>query len=412
MKNTAVSFALVFFAMLCFGQQINRAEYFIDTDPGYGLATEIPINSPGNNLILSFDVDVSALSQGFHMMVLRARDDLGRWSNTCQHVFYVFFTGSITETIINKAEYFIDTDPGYGFATDIPISTPDNNLILSFDVDVSELSQGFHMMVIRAHDDLGRWSNTHQHVFYVFFTGSTTEARVDKAEYFINTDPGYGFATEIPIAAPEYHHTLNFEVDVSELNQGFHMIVLRARDDLGRWGNTRQQVFYVFKSISPEVSDISGIEYFVDNDPGFGNGSWVNIETPGNNAVFDFFANMDDLSEGDHVLYLRAKDALGRWSHTYMHAFSLIISDVGNKEITSWLKIYPNPNQGNFTIDFSDLAGEVIKLKIVDLNGRTVYSNELHGETMLLSLDLQTGIYLLTVEAGNKTFIQKLVINK
>jgi hypothetical protein len=334
MKKTAASFALIFFVMLCFGQQINRAEYFINNDPGYGLATEIPISAPGNNLILDFNVDVSELSQGFHMMVLRARDDLGQWSNSRQFVFYVFYAESNTEARIEKAEYYIDTDPGFGLATEIPISTPGNNLTLSFDVDLSELAQGFHMMVFR------------------------------------------------------------------------------ARDDLGRWGNTRQQVFYVFKSILSDIANISGIEYYVDNDPGFGNGTFVAIETPGNHAVFDFFANMNDLSEGDHVLYFRAKDALNRWSHTNMHGFSLIISDVGEKKITSWFKMYPNPNKGNFIIDFSDLPGGGIKLKIVDLNGRTVYSDQLHGETISLSLDLQAGIYLMTLESGNKTFVQKLVIKR
>jgi hypothetical protein len=313
---------------------------------------------------------------------------------------------------INKAEYFINTDPGYGLATEIPISTPGKNLILNFNVDISELTQGFHMMVLRARDDLGRWSNTRQHVFYVFYTESSTESKINKAEYFINTDPGYGLATEIPIASPANHLTLNIEVDVSELAQGFHMMVLRVRDELGRWGNTRQQVFYVFKPISSVASNISGIEYYVDNDPGFGNGTFVNIETPGNNAVFDFFANMDDLNEGDHVLYLRAKDDLNRWSHTCMHAFSLIITDVGEKEITSWFKMYPNPNEGNFTIDFPDLPGGGINLKIVDLNGRIVYSNELYGEIIPLSVDLPTGVYLLTVDAGNKTFVQKLLIKR
>ena len=90
MKKRTLTIVLVFVTMLCTGQQINKAEYFIDSDPGFGMATPIPVNSPGNDLSLSFDVNTSTLSQGFHMVVVRARDELGRWSHTRQQVFYVF----------------------------------------------------------------------------------------------------------------------------------------------------------------------------------------------------------------------------------------------------------------------------------------------------------------------------------
>jgi hypothetical protein len=313
---------------------------------------------------------------------------------------------------INKAEYFIDSDPGYGLATEIPIVSPANHLTLSFNVDVSELTKGFHMMVLRARDDLGRWSNTRQQVFYVFYAESSTEARIDKAEYFINTDPGFGLATEIPIVSPENYLTLNFEVDVNELAQGFHMIVLRARDELGRWGNTRQQVFYVFKSISSVASNISGIEYYVDNDPGFGNGTFVNIETPGNNAVFDFFANMDDLNEGDHVLYLRAKDDLNRWSQTLAHAFSMINTGINSREVVSWLNMYPNPNDGQFNIELANMYQDFLTLKIHDLNGRTVLSKELYSIKTPVTVTLPPGIYMLSIETGEQYYTQKLIINR
>jgi hypothetical protein len=412
MKKLMLTTAFIFAVMLCIGQQIKKAEYFIDSDPGFGLAVPIPITIPANLLSLSFDVNTSGLSQGFHMIVLRARDDLGRWSNTRQQVFYVYKVQSVTESKINKAEYFIDSDPGFGLAVQIPITIPANLLSLSFDVNTSGLSQGFHMMVLRARDDLGRWSNTRQQVFYVYVVQSATASKINKAEYFIDSDPGFGLAIPIPITIPANKLSLSFDVNASGLSQGFHMIVLRTRDDLGRWSNTRQQVFYVYKTIPAAASNITGLEYFFDTDPGFGKGTPVAVAVPASKVTADFIANLGGLTSGNHIIYIRVKDALKRWSYTFAHAFSMTITGIGKEEIVPWFRMYPNPNGGNFIIDFTDLHSRTIKITINGLNGQTVYSNELNGESIPLSVDLPTGVYMLTVESGNQFFRQKLIINR
>ena len=88
MKKLIVILALLSAAILCTGQKINKAEYFIDTDPGFGKATNIPVSVPANDVSLSYSVNISALSQGFHMMVLRARDDKGYWSQVEAYIGY------------------------------------------------------------------------------------------------------------------------------------------------------------------------------------------------------------------------------------------------------------------------------------------------------------------------------------
>ena len=90
MKKITLIIAFILSALLCPGQKINKAEYFIDTDPGFGLATPIPVSTPANDVSLSFQVNTSSLPEGFHMMVLRARDENKHWSNTRQQMFYVY----------------------------------------------------------------------------------------------------------------------------------------------------------------------------------------------------------------------------------------------------------------------------------------------------------------------------------
>ncbi len=136
MKKLPLITVFIFSVQLCFGQKINKAEYFIDSDPGFGLATQIPVSTPSKDVSLSFLVNSSVLSQGFHMMVLRARDDKGLWSTTRQQSFYVYRPESTTEYKITKAEYFIDTDPGFGKAISVPIGTPAKKLSLSYNLSL------------------------------------------------------------------------------------------------------------------------------------------------------------------------------------------------------------------------------------------------------------------------------------
>jgi hypothetical protein len=412
MKRLVSILALLSAALLCTGQKINKAEYFIDTDPGFGKATNIPISVPANDVSLNYSVNISTLPQGFHMLVYRARDDKGRWSVGLRQVFYVFRSQSTADSRILKAEYFIDTDPGFGSATSIPIATPANKLELSFNVNISSMTQGFHMMIIRTRDNLGRWSSSFERVFYVFKSQGDALAKINRAEYFIDTDPGSGSAVNIPIATPANRLELAFNVDISTLLQGFHTIMLRTRDNSGRWSPASQQVFYLFKAEPATTANVTAIEYFLDNDPGFGKGTMYNIPAPGTKVTADFTVNLTGITAGSHVIYFRARDASGRWGPMYSQAFTSSTTDIGDMEVTSWFRLYPNPNSGDFIMDFSDLQGNPIKLAIFDMSGRQVYLREMEGENVPLSVDLPAGVYMVTAESGGKTFKQKLIIGR
>ena len=410
MKRLGSILVLLSAALVCTGQKINKAEYFIDTDPGFGKAVNIPIAVAANDVSLNYSVNISTLPQGFHMLVYRARDDKGRWSVGLRQVFYVFRAQGTTDSRITRAEYFIDTDPGFGSAVNIPIATPADKLELSFNVNLGALSQGFHMLVIRTRDYTGRWSSAFERVFYVYRSQSDAAAQITKAEYFIDTDPGFGSAVSVPIATPANKLELSFNVDINSLDQGFHMIVLRTRDNTGRWSPASQQVFYVFKAVPAATANVTAIEYFLDNDPGFGKGTIYNIPVPASKVAAEFTANLTGVTNGSHVLYLRAEDASGKWSHLYSQAFTVTTTGIGDIEATSWFKLYPNPSSGNFMIEFADLESSNVELTINDMNGRQVYSNKLSGENISVSVDIPSGIYMVTVRAGDRSFKQKLLI--
>jgi Leucine-rich repeat (LRR) protein len=75
------------------------------------------------------------------------------------------------------------------------------------------------------------------------------------------------------------------------------------------------------------------------------------------------------------------------------------------------LKIYPNPNNGRFTIEMSGFA-EGAMLSVIDMKGRVVGS-QLIDNTQLASFDIQAiekGIYFVRVSDGSHSLNRKMVV--
>ena len=76
--------------------------------------------------------------------------------------------------------------------------------------------------------------------------------------------------------------------------------------------------------------------------------------------------------------------------------------------------IYPNPNNGTFNIKFDSSSTNNINVAVHDIRGRQVYDKKysnsgIFDETIQLN-NLQSGVYLVTVQEGNKKEVKKIVI--
>jgi hypothetical protein len=304
-------------------QNITKIEYYIDTDPGFGVATDVPITAatPINNLNVT--VPMTGLIDGFHQFFARAKDVSGAWSMVSSHQFLKVTPTNPPAAItpnITKVEYYIDTDPGFGVATDVPISagTPINNL--NINLPMSGLTDGFHQFFARAKDANGIWSMVSSHQFLKVTPTNppaATTPNIVKVEYYLDTDPGFGVATDVPISAGTPINNLNINLPMTGIADGFHQFFARAKDANGIWSMVANHQFLkttVVITPSATIPNVVKTEYFIDTDPGFNSG--VNIPLTAGTPITNLSAtiNISSLALGTHQVFIRTKDALGMWS--------------------------------------------------------------------------------------------------
>lgn len=76
--------------------------------------------------------------------------------------------------------------------------------------------------------------------------------------------------------------------------------------------------------------------------------------------------------------------------------------------------LFPNPNKGNFTVQFDSSSNNDIAISVHDMRGRLILNNK-YSNTGLISqnvqLDtIQAGVYLVTVQDGDRKVVKRIVI--
>ena len=322
---------LILFTGTSFAQSnITKLEYFVDIDPGFGLATDIPITA-ATTIDINTIVEATVVPAGFHTVTIRAQNANGIWGFGEKRQFYIAANNSSVDppvAQITKLEYFIDVDPGFGLAIDIPVST--GHLIdINSIVEATVVPAGFHSLTIRAQNEYDVWSMGEKRQFYIAAATSTVDpppADITTLEYFFDVDPGFGLANSLSISASQL-------VDINPLipetlSAGHHFIHIRAKNADGRWGLSEKRPVYIAAPVvsTGSISDIAKVEYFFDgDDPGVGQATDFPIVQT---ALVDLdpalLPTPPTLIDGQHEITIRAQNADGVWGMAETTTFDVL----------------------------------------------------------------------------------------
>jgi subtilisin-like proprotein convertase family protein len=76
--------------------------------------------------------------------------------------------------------------------------------------------------------------------------------------------------------------------------------------------------------------------------------------------------------------------------------------------------LHPNPNNGNFTVQFNSNSGNKINIAVHDMRGRKIFdksynNNGLFNENLQLE-KAQSGVYLVSIQDGSRKIVKRIVI--
>lgn len=283
------------FNALPFGEDNTKLEYFWDEDPGIGRATPYPVALGGETTVLNMSLVTDEIPAGIHTLGLR----LGYgsiWTPTVRNLVAVLPQNGK----VDRIEYFWDKDPGIGQAIPYAVETDEETALVNMSILTDTLSGGMHLLGLRIGNGVS-WSQTYTQLVGIAPNGGA----VDAVEYFWDEDPGLGKATRYPLSDTGSEVSVSLSVMTDGLSRGVHMLGIRSHS-VG-WSTT----LYKTVVVGAEGNPVEIVEYFWDEDPGYGNATPLKFQA-GEPAIVDEEIPVPE-DYGSHVLVIRARSG-GIWS--------------------------------------------------------------------------------------------------
>lgn len=402
-----------------------KAEYFIDTDPGFGLGINIPLTAATDIPALAATINTSALTIGTHKLYVRSLNAEGEWSLTAIRQFVVDFdpaypTSPAPVQNIIQAEYFVDTDPGFGNGITIPLSAATDIPALIAGINTNLLPAGAHRLYVRTRSNEGHWSVTSSSQFVVnddpaYPPVPIAPGNITFAEYFFDTDPGFGNGTPITITPAVDINNLSVSVNTAALTVGPHFFYIRSLDD---WGLTSVRELQVNSTLPVTFTNFSGKVQGNDILLNWATASEQNsshyeverstegrsfvkmgsVTAAGNSSSASTYHFTDaGVGEGIYQYRLKQVDVDGRFIYSAVITFK-VYSD---KKVT----LLPNP-----VIHHLEVKGITANTPILIYNsgGSIVQTSIWNGNAIDVSR-LSPGMYTVLVRAGERIIIKKII---
>lgn len=152
-------------------------------------------------------------------------------------------------------------------------------------------------------------------------------ANMVRGEYWVDQDLGIGANTAFEIAdAPDVPVT-QLPISLAGYGTGVHTIGIRTLDADGHWSLTNFSKAVVIEAPPAQPGDLTEVEYFLNEDPGFGNGlaAWTG-STPQADGI-TFSPDLASAVTGINTLFVRSRTDDGTWGLTNHRAVVVIVPE-------------------------------------------------------------------------------------
>ncbi|WP_373524177.1 T9SS type A sorting domain-containing protein [Aquiflexum sp.] len=366
-------------------QQTVGGEFFFNSYLDFGKGIPFTLANDQSQL----NLDVASADEGFNVLYLRTKDNLGKWSLASKTPFYKHINRSTVETV--EMEYVFDTYQDIGKGKKIPIDESNTEYL----IDLDGLTPGLHVLYLRTKNTLGQWSHIKITAFYL---AEEELAKIVSLRYqFLGT----GFASEV-FTFSDFEPTTELSLDqnqfmanASGLEEGKnYTLKIIAVNEKGQ-----QSIVYTYGFELTILSLLNINEIIVTEPTCFGvNDGKVEIEAVGedieieyslNNITFQEEGIFENLPPGAYIAYIRDKndtENLVQESFEITGPTEIQVSISNINQVSC-----PGDSNGGFTVNATGGAGSFT----YKLSTQTSFQE---GNQFG---DLTAGDYSVTVKDGN-----------
>lgn len=137
--------------------------------------------------------------------------------------------------------------------------------------------------------------------------------------------------------------------------------------------------------------------------------------TPGNATTPTFVVTYPEYGYGENDFSVTVSTPDGCVTTKTFQTYFDVCTGIQDKSPRLTTSIIPNPNNGKFELELNSSASVTADLKILNTLGSTVYEESginINGKvTKSINLSLNSGLYFLVLQDGDKKVVQKLFIN-
>ena len=300
---------------------------------------------------------------------------------------------------------WLSTDAGLTFAVPLATGVPNNG---SYEISSvpNNIGPFCRVMVEGANNIFYNVNTVNFAVGYSVITTCNQYPSTNPAQAI--DDNGGGFTQTDGISVP-------LSVTITDINIGVNISHTRIGDLL-------------LAVLSPDGNQISLIN---PGDCGNENdlilkfdddGDTFDCANSGTNQVFQSFQESLSLlngeeSSGTWTLGVGdfAAGQTGTLNSWYVEVCTTAINPLGLDEFDlDSFSIFPNPNNGEFTVRLNSNSSENIKMSVYDIRGRRVFDNIYRNTSNFNEVinlgSVQSGLYILKVTDGNKSGTKKIII--
>ena len=155
-----------------------------------------------------------------------------------------------------------------------------------------------------------------------------------KVEYSLDHSLQDGILGTI-VAPVEDVAELYLNIDLHNVSNGFHILYFQAVSQSGVRSMPYHHLIYKVADDEQPIL-VSNLEYFIDDDPGIGNGTIIQLSEQ---LQFEHLLVLDShvVAYGFHNIGIRARGTNGKWSHPYyMQVLGIDAPEVDNIRSFTW----------------------------------------------------------------------------